>query len=223
MILERFSVVQADANRTASMSTMQKWVEMFICGTRKPQSVVGNRTDDYGIKVTQLMFDNRNRWAQVCPFIRDSLDYDQFWIAESDLDNRSPDAIKNLLLQVIDDFKKRDPAFDPVAEGKGAVLPILWKTYLIFFPQISYRSRVPLPLIDGLHEELKPIFVKAGLMLGQFYAGCPQAAVYNPEWVHVLTSPFPAFAVRYMAKHDSLFIATDDPGYESYTGFFPKT
>lgn len=219
--MERFSVVLNDPTRTPEMEGMQKWVEKFICGTFRPQSVVGNRVDDYGLTVTQLMFDNKNRWAHVCPFIRDSLDYDQFWIKESDLDNEAPDAIEQLLREQIEEFKQCPPAFDPIAEGKGAQLPILWKTFLIFFPRFMHFSRGAVPLIDGLHSKLKPIFVQAGLMLGQFYAGCPVGAVYNPAWPNVLTSPYPAFAIRYMAKHDKLFITTNSPEYESYEKFFP--
>jgi hypothetical protein len=219
--MEKFSLVSKDPARTPQMATMQRWVEKFICGTSQQQGVVGNRVDDFGIEVTQLMYDNKNRWAQVCPFIRDSLDYDHFWIEESDLDERSAEAIEQLLLKQIDDFKSCHPNYDPVAEGRGATLPILWKTFLTFFPHVRHRSGGPVPLIDDLHARMKPLFVQAGLMLGQFYAGCPVGAIYNPLWTNVLTSPYPAFAVRYMAKHDKLFIKPESPDYKYYESFFP--
>lgn len=219
--MEKFSLVLKDVSKTPQMATMQRWVEKYICGTSQKQGVVGNRTDDFEITVTPLMFDNKNRWAHVCPFIRDSLDYDDFWIEESDLDEQSHDAIEQLLLLQIDDFKNCPPVYDPVSEGQGAKLPILWKTFLTFFPYIRHRSRGPVQLIDDLHAKLKPVFVESGLMLGQFYAGCPVGAVYNPSWTNVLTSPYPAFAIRYMAKHDKLFIKPESPDFEFYKRFFP--
>jgi hypothetical protein len=205
------------------MAGMQNWTERYVCGVSAKQGVVGNRDDGFGGKVTQLMFDNHSRLAEVCPFVRDSLDYDVFWIEESNFDDSQVDEIEHLARRQLVDFKTAEPAFDPETQGP-AQLPVLWKTFLTFFPRVIHKSRVTagFPLFDDLHAKLKPDFIKAGLMLGQFYAGCPQPAIYNEEWTGPLASPYPAFAIRYIAKHDKLFISPTSSEYEIYKKFFPE-
>jgi len=132
--MDRFSVVKKQLNRTPQVISLQNWVENYICGTQKPQNVVGNRQDDLGLSVTQLMFDNKNRWAHVCPYVRDALDYDHVWVEESDLDGGNPADIENLLLHHIQNFKNTPPSYDPTLNGQPAFLPVLWKTFIIFFP-----------------------------------------------------------------------------------------
>jgi hypothetical protein len=218
--MDKYWVAKQSSNPTLPMLQMQKWVERYICGTNINQGVVGKREDDLGIKVTQLMFTNKNRWAHVCPFIRDSLDYDEFWIEESDLINDVD--IETLLLKQIGDFKNAPPAHDPIASGQGAKLPILWKTFLTFFPRLLHRPIGGYPLMDNLHAKLKPVFIQEGLMLGQFYARCPAEATWNPMWKGPLISPWPAFAIRYMAKHDHIFLKNDATAMAVYNRqFFP--
>jgi hypothetical protein len=216
--MERFSAVRAAENRTPQMASMQNWVERFICGTNPHQMAVGKREDEFGLKVTQLMFDNKNRWAHVCPFVRDSLDYDHFWIEESNLNDDSA-ALERLLRGQMTDFKSCPPEYDPAPTGVAAPLPTLWKTFFTFFPRIKVQSKGPFPLFDDLHARLKSEFIRAGLMLGQFYAGCRVPAIYNLSW-RALNSPYPAFAIRYMAKHDRLFISAGTPEREEYRKYF---
>jgi hypothetical protein len=220
--MEKFSIVKAGA-RSVHMASMQNWVERFVCRPAEHQRVVGNRDDGYGSKVSQLMFDNASRWAHVCPFVRDSLDYDVFWIEETPYTASQGNEIKEVLRAQTGVFKTSAPSFDPLQSGE-AKLPALWKTFFTIFPAVECRSRKtkPFPLFDEIHKELKPEFVSAGLMLGQFYPNCPQPGVYNEAWIRPLVSPYPAFAIRYMAKHDHLFISKDSREYKSYQKFFPE-
>src|SRR5438445_13636719 len=104
--MEKFSRVKADAARKPQMASMQNWVEGYICGVNRNQFVVDTREDDLGLKVSQLMFDHKNRWAQVCPFVRDSLDYDMFWIEESEIQGHDAVELERLLKAQIIQFKK---------------------------------------------------------------------------------------------------------------------
>jgi heptaprenyl diphosphate synthase len=204
------------------MTVMINWVEGYICGTRPKQMVVGNRLDSNGNLVTQTLFDTRDKQAHVCPFVRDSIDRDLFWIEESFLDASDPNDIEQLLRKQIQDFKDQVPPHDPLATGNPAGLPELWKTFLTFFPRIIHKSKQgAFPFMDTLHQNLKPDFVRNGLMLGQFYAGCPEPAIYNPMWKGPLLSPYPTFAIRYMAVHDKLFISQNTPEWTIYKSFFP--
>jgi hypothetical protein len=60
-------------------------------------------------------------------------------------------------------------------------------------------------LLDRAHQEVKPIAVRRGLMLGQFHPGCAEPAARNPGFP-VSRAPVPLVAVRAMALHDILFL-----------------
>lgn len=220
--MQTFSSIKISSTRPPEVASLQNWIEKFVCAPQSKQNVINNRCDDFDQPVTKLMFDNRNRWAHVCPFVRDSLDYDMFWMELSSLDGQHPEAIERLLRQQMKDFQLCEPAYNPVAKNKAAEFPVLWKTFMTFFP-IKRHSEdgVAFPLFKRLHDLLKPDFVQAGLMLGQFYAGCPQEGIYNRHWP-ALQSPRPAFAIRYMAKHDKLFVKEDQPEYVHYQKFFGR-
>lgn len=220
--MDRFSVVKRQLNRTPQMISMQNWVENFICGIQKDQNVIGNRHDNLGLLVTQLMFDNKNRWAHVCPFVRDALDYDHVWIEESDLDGHNPTAIENLLLNQMQNFKSTLPAYDPILNGQPASLPALWKTFITFFPSMLRKPRQGrFPLIDSIYANLILTFVQEGLMFGGFYPVCPITGIYNTQWNKPFICPFPAFAVRYLAQQDHLFLNQNSSERAAYKSYFP--
>jgi hypothetical protein len=220
--MDRFSVVKKQLNRTPQVISLQNWVENYICGTQKPQNVVGNRQDDLGLSVTQLMFDNKNRWAHVCPYVRDALDYDHVWVEESDLDGGNPADIENLLLHHIQNFKNTPPSYDPTLNGQPAFLPVLWKTFIIFFPNILRKPRNGrFPLIDDIYTKLISTFVQEGLMFGGFYPVCPITGIYNTAWNNPFVCPFPAFAIRYLIQQDHLFLNQNSPEWSIYRSYFP--
>ena len=197
---------------------IQGWLEHFICGTHPKQNVVGNRDHPTGGKVTEEQFRAGDKAAHVCPFVRDSLDGDYLWIEESDLDD--VDEIGKLLIARIRPFKDAAPGHDPVGGDGPAVMPVGLKTLVAFFPNYEVARPGPDEQIDGLHGRAKVEFRAEGLMLGQFYKTCAAPAVYNAGWLHALTAPYLVFAIRYMQRHDKLFIGPDDPGYDTYCKLF---
>jgi len=157
--------------------------------------------------VTQEQFDTEDRAAHVCPFVQTSLDRDQFWIAESDLTHAQGDRVEALLLEQMEGFLVAAPAYDPPRSGKPAPEECIYKTWMTIFPNVPHQ-RGPLPLFDDIHKKLKPTFMARGMMLGQFYNGCPweQAAIHAPELKsYILNSPTPAFAMRYLVSQDKIF------------------
>src|SRR6266446_2624737 len=193
--METFLGVKAQQSKSRPMSRMIGFVERYICSANIKQMVVNMRRDEHGNLVTQAMFDRNDIQAHVCPFVRDSIDRDLFWIEESALDGSDPDIadkVETLLRKQIQDFKDAPPAYDPLSTGHAVGLPELWKAFLTFFPFILHKSsQGPFPLFDDLHKKLKSVFVSHGLMLGQFYAGCPEEAVYNKNWRGPLISIYP--------------------------------
>jgi hypothetical protein len=199
---------------------VQRWIERFICGTSALQNVVGHRDHPDGGKVTQAQFDASDPVAHVCPFVRASIDRDLFYIEESPLTNLL--AIRKHLLTRIHDFKKLEPAYDPVQTGRAAAMPLGLKVLMVFFPQYESPGPGPDAGVDQIFKWMIIPFLREGMMFGQFYRGCAEQAIHNPSWKKVLTSPYLAWVLRYMQPHDNLFVKPGTPGYPIYEKFFPK-
>jgi hypothetical protein len=199
---------------------IQRWIERFICGTSAMQNIVGNRDHPGGGKVTEAQFRAGDAVAHVCPFVRASIDADLFYIEESPLTNLL--AIRKHLLARIDDFKAAEPAFDPLTAGKPAGMPLGLKVLLVVFPHYQSPAAGPDTGVDQIFKWMIIHFIRQGMMLGQFYKGCAEEAVHNPQWKKVLTAPYLAWVLRYMQPHDHLFIKPGTAGYPIYQKFFPE-
>lgn len=215
--MEKFSI--ASRNSSKALRQAARWVEMWVCGISPKQGVVGSRRD-WGLIVTQEMADRGGRPAQVCPFVADSLDRDLFWMEESDLTVAND--IKRLLRNQIPAFVSAQPAHNPMTGNVPARLPELWKTFLTIFPQVQQRSTGGMPLFDAIHADLKTDFMKNGLMLGQFYQGCPQEGIHSANFKPLGIAPWPCFAIRYMASHDYRFFDRTNVDHEqAFLRYFP--
>jgi hypothetical protein len=204
------------------LKEMVHWLEKSICNTQPKQAVVGQRKLAEGGFVTRAMFERKEKTAHVCPFVKDSLDANLFWFEESTATREDREVIEQRLVDMVEEFVKVAPAYDPIKEKRadGAPSPGVFKAFLLVVPNFRLLgSRKADSLMDNIHEKIKPEYVKRGLMLGQFYSTCQQAGVYNEAWL-ALTSPWPAFAARYMVRHDRLFVKGELlPFYEQY---FPE-
>jgi len=159
----------------------------------------------------------KDRNANVCPFIELSLSNDLFWIEESSL-STEPD-IETLLLGQIAQFKSETPAHDPVAANAPAGGTVDLKTYLTFFPHVRDIGGDTQPSILKLHKGLKPQFMDHGMMVGESFKTYRSHSIYNQNGnYHSLSSPYPAFAIRYMVWHDRIFSGQFPAKYKR---FFP--
>ena len=217
--MRQYSVVKADPHRSTQMSTVLQWVERFPCGTLTKQNVVGHRRDHAGDLITQADFDAKTRKAQVCPFVRDALDIDNVWLEESALTEDDQADIEALLRSQISPFLKTNPPYSPSVTGTPAAMPALLKTFVTVFPRVLYKSG-SLPLFEAIRSTIKVEFVRNGMMLGQFYHGCPQGGIYNPLF-KPLSAPWPAFVIRYMVKGDSIFNSDNPVWFKEYQKYFP--
>jgi len=198
---------------------MQGWIEKFICAPHSQQNVIGVREHPAGGKVTQSHFDAGDRAAHVCPFLVDAIEQDLFYIEECPDDD--PMAIRRILKSHIEDFKKADPAYDPIAAGQLATMPTGLKALLIFFPNYIPPARGSDLRVDQLFKLLIVHFIRQGLILGQFYRGCAEEAIHNPSWKNILTAPYLCWVIRYLQPHDSAFIKPGTPGYPIYQSLLP--
>jgi hypothetical protein len=218
-MIQKYSAAMeaAIANGRHDWVQVQRWIERFICGTSAHQSIVGKRDHPDGGKVTQEQFDRGDKVAHVCPFVRDAIDLDLFYINESNL--TQPLEIRKFLLARAEDFKKLEPAYDPLVEGKAATMPTGLKVLVTLFPKYASPTVGPDPAIDRIFQWMIIPFIRQGLMLGQFYKGCAEPAIHNDSWRKVLTSPYLAWVIRYMQPHDKLFVKPGTPGYPIYEKF----
>src|SRR4051794_5829013 len=77
-------------------------------------------------------------------------------------------------------------------------------TFLVLFPDVATEDAPR--VIDAAQERLKPAFVQAGLMVGQFHPGPPsEPGLWNPDF-RPLAAPVPLLAIRHMHARDFLFL-----------------
>jgi hypothetical protein len=89
----------------------------------------------------------------------------------------------------------------------------LFHSVVVVFPGLP-ADEAP-ALIEEAQRSLKPDYVDAGLMIGEFYPGCPAPGLHNADF-RPLQSPVPAIAIRHMTPQDAPFMLGDPRFRESY-------
>lgn len=87
------------------------------------------------------------------------------------------------------------------------------KTIVVLFMGLP-PDEVP-SIINGLHVRLKPQFVQAGLMLGEFFSKCEKEGLRNPTF-RPLRSETPLIVIRSMVETDIAFLADDSTFVRAY-------
>jgi hypothetical protein len=144
------------------------------------------------------------REGAVCPYTRTSLNKHYFHLAIHQEQEVSLATAKQQLLLYRNWFLTLEP-IQPKSDAQ-------YKAILLLFPQLAndHASQI----IDTLQRELKPSFVEAGLMIGQFHAQCNEPGLWN-EHFYPLRAPLPLLAIRHMVptdfpflRHNSAFLAS---------------
>lgn len=134
------------------------------------------------------------REGPVCPFTQPSLNHHLFWLTV--IDGTTIDAEK--AVSTVERLREWFFELEPKS-GSETIL----KTILILFPELSHeRAKHEL---ECLQKKLKPNFVKKGVMVGQFYEGCPESGLWNDAF-HPLQAPIPLLAIRNMVPSDFPFL-----------------
>jgi hypothetical protein len=141
------------------------------------------------------------REGPVCPFTAASVNKDMFWVGSADRSDLTAEDIEIIVADAVMEFRRLEPT-----EGPDALL----KTILILFPAVTDYS-----LIDEAQKRLKQESVAMGLMIGQFYPGCEEPGIRNPEF-RPLQSPLALLAIRNMVSSDFPFLATKAEWIEEY-------
>jgi hypothetical protein len=85
-----------------------------------------------------------------------------------------------------------------------------YKAIMLVFPDVAEEEASE--LIDRVQQKLKPFFVEAGLMIGEFHQRNESPGLHNPNF-RPLRSPIPMLAIRFMTESDLPFLdrLTDEP------------
>ena len=133
------------------------------------------------------------RSGPVCPFVPGAIAQDTIWLGVVDHRTEDRAAIKEAIGRYRDLFLNLEPK-----DGDGAMM----KAIVIVFPNVSTEDA---GVIDDVQLELKPLFVEAGLMIGEFHERNEGEGLRNPEF-RPLRSPIPSLAIRFMVESDLPFL-----------------
>ena len=140
------------------------------------------------------------REGPVCPYVPLALEQHAVWMTT--IRSRGLDQAE--IASVVADYREVFLGLGP-AGGLDDEL----KTLLLLFPDVQ-REEAPV-VIDGVQSHLKPHFVDAGLMLGQFHDMNIAPGIHNPAF-HPLRSPIPMLVIRFMVELDLPFLRQErDP------------
>lgn len=145
------------------------------------------------------------RKGPVCPFTSPAIKKDLFWAAFLRGKHLGREDISQALTAVIQEFQEKPPR-----NGEDSQL----KSVVLVLPDLKDTD-----LIDNIQMEFKSIFVRYGLMVGQFYPGCEVGGLWNPHF-RALDAPYPMIALRHMTESDFPFLAESAEWLNAYFAKF---
>lgn len=144
------------------------------------------------------------RRGHVCPFVAPGLSRFRSIRFHVYLGELRPAAVIPVLRALAARFPTLPPTIDPGRE---------FRAILTLFPELP-KSGGP-TLIDPVHQALKSEITAQGLMIGQFYPGCLEPGLHNPDY-RPLEAPHPLLAIRPMQLTDLMFLFSRSEHLEAY-------
>ncbi|MEQ1963847.1 DUF6875 domain-containing protein [Xenorhabdus khoisanae] len=132
------------------------------------------------------------RSGVVCPYSPISMKKETFWLTEIKTKGRTEEEIKQDIIKLSYLFHEQEPRTGEATQFKTIVS--IWDD---IYPEED---------IARLHYEMKPIFLRAGLMLGEFFSSCEKRGLRNSSF-YPLRSPIPLLVVREMLDFDIAFLS----------------
>ncbi|MGK4008331.1 DUF6875 domain-containing protein [Sorangium sp. So ce1036] len=148
------------------------------------------------------------RKGHVCPFVGPGLTRFRsirFHVYQGEL---RPAAVGSVLRALAARF----PALPPTSEvGRE------FRAIVTVFPELP-NDAGPV-LIDPVQQALKPEITAQGLMIGQFYPGCREPGLHNPDY-RPLEAPHPMLVIRPMQLTDLMFLFSRPEYLKAYVRRF---
>ncbi|PIG94239.1 DUF6875 domain-containing protein [Gloeocapsopsis sp. IPPAS B-1203] len=133
------------------------------------------------------------RAGPVCPFLPRALQLNSIRLTVIRTQNLEQQQVEKIVKGYQNIFFNLEPT-----EGEAA----FYKALMLIFPDISTEA---FKLIDSIQRQLKPSFVEAGLMIGEFHKQNSSSGLHNPNF-RPLRSPIPMLGIRFMVESDLPFL-----------------
>ncbi len=137
------------------------------------------------------------RTGNVCPFVPESMMRGSLKFAVLRLKNRGTAAVEEIEA-IVGAFREH---FVENEKAQGKI--DIFGSWVMIYPDVSNED-APL-LIDTPQKEMKPSFVKEGLMLGEFHPLNGLPGLRNDDF-RPLRSPIPLLVIRHMVESDIDFL-----------------
>jgi len=134
------------------------------------------------------------RKGHVCPFVGPGLNRFRairFHVYQGEL---NPTAVEPVMRAIAARFPTLPPTNETGRE---------FRAVLTLFPELPHNGG-PV-LIDPVQQALKAEITAQGLMIGQFYPGCLEPGLHNPDY-RPLVAPHPMLVIRPMQLTDLMFL-----------------
>lgn len=145
------------------------------------------------------------RPGAVCPFAAGGLLRDTIALTASSMCDPDQDTLIKSVTSLLDLFGDNETAAQSADEA--------YRALVIVFPNVSGDDAAG--LIEEVQKKLKPSFVAAGLMIGEFFPGCASPGLHSAKFRPMDTS-FSSLAMRRMTVSDLPFMLEDDHFISSY-------
>lgn len=149
------------------------------------------------------------RSGPVCPFARGAVQRDMITMAVLPLRAPNTASLHAAALSLKADFGSVGDGPLSFKESMRAVM--------ILFPYLEVGAASM--LVEAVQKELKPVMVREGLMIGEFYPGCALPGLNNADFRPADTT-FACLAIRRMTTSDLPFLVDDSDFLESYMSRF---
>ena len=148
------------------------------------------------------------RSGHVCPYVSATIREQRYLLTVlNDAATRERETDR-LILRLGRYFTELEPRVGRAAQKK---------TIVILFPDLP-EERVG-ELINAMHQRLKPHFLRAGMMLGEFYRDSDKPGLHNPHF-RPLRSDVPLLVIRAMLPQDIAFLSDDARFVRAYVRNF---
>jgi hypothetical protein len=141
------------------------------------------------------------RSGPVCPYTAPSLAKNLFWVGVVEGADISVEQMSAIADDVIDAYAQIPPQ-----AGQEAI----FKAIVVVFPDVTDYS-----VIDKVQRAGKDRVIQQGMMLGQFYPGCVESGLWNPDF-RPLDAPYPMLAIRQMVGTDFPFLTSQREWLTAY-------
>lgn len=150
------------------------------------------------------------RPGPTCPWVDKSIRQRLYYLTLFPEAHLREDEVEQTLLLLLKHFLELPPT--GLRQGQ-------FKAIVTIFPGLPLDLEAE--FISGLHERIKPAFVKQGLMLGEFYPSCTKTGLHNQDWYPLRSSP-PLLVIRSMVRPDIAFLHSDSRFVQAYLDTFQQ-